>query len=222
MDLKHLHILQESSAECLRYRRQHYWSFIVSVFENTPKNLVVQARAQLEHSSLTVKVSVKSTYLHFNPWRILEEITKPVDPCGTMPQESWHPGKGAKPVTLSNFTEGKCGPMQVINKQNWENFNNRGTKMLLLSDKLWLIANNPKSFVNRSKSIKNFMVPFYGWGSTASKLEPLWGGSLLFPNKFPEIPGTHFINLERMKGWVDLGATEWFWPWDSWIANPAL
>ena len=25
----------------------------------------------------------------------------------------------------------------------------------------------------------NFMVPFYGWGSTASRLEPLRGGSLL-------------------------------------------
>ena len=24
------------------------------------------------------------------------------------------------------------------------------------------------------------MAPFYGWGSTASRLEPLWGGSLLF------------------------------------------
>ena len=26
----------------------------------------------------------------------------------------------------------------------------------------------------------NFMAPFYGWGSTASRLEPLRGGSLLF------------------------------------------
>ena len=31
------------------------------------------------------------------------------------------------------------------------------------------------------------MTPFYGWGSTASKLEPPWGGSLLFTTKFPEI-----------------------------------
>ena len=29
------------------------------------------------------------------------------------------------------------------------------------------------------------MAPFYGWGSTASRLEPLWGGSLLFTTKFP-------------------------------------
>ena len=37
---------------------------------------------------------------------------------------------------------------------------------------------------------KNFMAPFYGWGSTTSRLEPLRGGSLLFTAKFPEIPGT--------------------------------
>ena len=67
---------------------------------------------------------------------------------------------------------------------------------------------------------KNFKAPFYGWGSIASKLEPLWGGSLLFTTKLQEIPGTHFINLRRMKGWVNLGATQWFWTQDPWIGNP--
>ena len=38
--------------------------------------------------------------------------------------------------------------------------------------------------------------------------EPLRGGSLPFTTKFPEIPNTHFINLGRMKGWVDLRATQ--------------
>ena len=42
------------------------------------------------------------------------------------------------------------------------------------------------------------MAPLSGWGSTASRLEPLRGGSLLFTKnswyseisqKFPEIPG---------------------------------
>ena len=47
------------------------------------------------------------------------------------------------------------------------------------------------------------MAPFYGWGSIASRLETLWGGSLLCSTKFPEIPGTHFINLGKIKGWVD-------------------
>ena len=69
--------------------------------------------------------------------------------------------------------------------------------------------------------LKNFMAPFSGWGSTASRLEPLRGGSLLFTSKFPEIPGTHFTDLGRMKGWVDLGVTQWFWTGDSWIGNPA-
>ena len=64
---------------------------------------------------------------------------------------------------------------------------------------------------------KKFMVPFHGWSSTASRLEPLWGGSLFF-TKFPEIPGTHFIDLERI--WVGLGATQWFWKRDPWIGNP--
>ena len=50
------------------------------------------------------------------------------------------------------------------------------------------------------------MAPFYGWGSTAS----LRGGSLLFTIRFPEIPGTQFIDLGRMKGSIDLGATQRF------------
>ena len=43
------------------------------------------------------------------------------------------------------------------------------------------------------------MTSFYGLGSTASRLEPLRGGSLLFSTEFPEIPGTNFIDLGRMK-----------------------
>ena len=44
------------------------------------------------------------------------------------------------------------------------------------------------------------MVPFYGRGSTASRLEPLGGDSLLLTTKFLEIPGTYFIDLRKMKG----------------------
>ena len=43
---------------------------------------------------------------------------------------------------------------------------------------------------------KNFMLPFYGWGWTTSRLDPLWGGSLLYNTKFPEVPRTHFIKLQ--------------------------
>ena len=54
------------------------------------------------------------------------------------------------------------------------------------------------------------MAPFYGWGSTASRLEPLREGSLLFTTKFPDIPSTHFTDLGRMKGTVHVEATKWF------------
>ena len=43
------------------------------------------------------------------------------------------------------------------------------------------------------------MVPFYGRGSTVPTLETLRKGSLLFTFTFPEIPGTHPIDLERIK-----------------------
>ena len=45
----------------------------------------------------------------------------------------------------------------------------------------------------KKKTKKKTLWPlfFYGWGSTASRLEPLRGGSLLFTTKFPEISGTH-------------------------------
>ena len=50
---------------------------------------------------------------------------------------------------------------------------------------------------NTSKK-KNFMAPFYWWGSTASRLEPLRGGSLLFttsPQKFL------VLTLSTSEGW---------------------
>ena len=54
------------------------------------------------------------------------------------------------------------------------------------------------------------MTSFYGWGSTASRLGPLRGDGLLFTTKFPEIPGSQFIDLGRIKGRVNLGAIHWF------------
>ena len=41
------------------------------------------------------------------------------------------------------------------------------------------------------------MAPFYGWGSTASRLEPLRGGSLLFTTKFPEISWYSFYRPQE-------------------------
>ena len=41
------------------------------------------------------------------------------------------------------------------------------------------------------------MAPFYGLGSTASRLQPLRGSSLLFTIQFPEIPGTHITHFNN-------------------------
>ena len=89
---------------------------------------------------------------------------------------------------------------------------------------IWVLLGRGREYVTLkfkgwSKCVgqNNFMAPFSGWGSTASRLEPLRGGSLLFTTKFPEIPGNHFIDPGRMKDWVDLGASLWFWTWDLWI-----
>ena len=51
--------------------------------------------------------------------------------------------------------------------------------------------------------------------------EPLRGDSSLFNTKSPVVPGTNFINLERIKGWVNLGATQWFRTPDPSTGNPA-
>ena len=40
--------------------------------------------------------------------------------------------------------------------------------------------------------------------------EPLRGGNLIFTNMFPEIPGTHLMDLGRMKDLVEFGATQLF------------
>ena len=48
---------------------------------------------------------------------------------------------------------------------------------------------------------KKLYGPFSWMGFNCLKaIEPLRGGSLLFTIQFPEIPGTHFIDLGRMKG----------------------
>ena len=70
-----------------------------------------------------------------------------------MPKEPWHPGKSAK---LDRVIQLNCGEVRTHasykTTRTWENFNNQGTKMILLSSKLWLITNNSMSFANGSKS----------------------------------------------------------------------
>ena len=86
--------------------------------------------------------------------RILKETTEPAGPFGTMPQEPWHPGKDAKPNRVIQLN---CGEVRTHasskTTRTWENFNNQGTKMILLSHELSSIASNSKKFANGSKVI---------------------------------------------------------------------
>ena len=78
---------------------------------------------------------------------------------------------------------------------------------------------NEKSFQSEIKLYDPFLwVGFICLKAT----EPLWADSLLFTIKCPEISGTHLINLGRMKGWVNLGATQWFWTQDHWFHKCSL
>ena len=68
---------------------------------------------------------------------------------------------------------------------------------------------------------KTFTALSYRSSSTVSRLQkPLRGNSLLLITRFPVLLGTHLVNLRRMKGWVELGATKQFWTWNTWIENP--
>ena len=82
------------------------------------------------------------------------ETTETAGPFGIMPLEPWDPGEDAKPDRVIQLD---CGEVRTHASykatRTWENFNNRGTKMILLSGELWSIANNSKSFENGSKSI---------------------------------------------------------------------
>ena len=62
------------------------------------------------------------------------------------------------------------------------------------------------------------LLPFVRKGQ--SYKEPLWKYSLLLTTQSSGVPGTHLMDLGRMKGWVDFGATQWFWTQVLWIRNP--
>ena len=41
-------------------------------------------------------------------------------------------------------------------------------------------------------------------------------GQFIFAIMSLGVPGTQLIDLGRMKGWVNLRTTQWFWTWDPW------
>ena len=64
-------------------------------------------------------------------------MTEPAGPFGAMLQEPWHPGTDAKPDRVIQIKSMEVRThVSYKATRTWENFNNRGTKMILLSDKL--------------------------------------------------------------------------------------
>ena len=43
------------------------------------------------------------------------------------------------------------------------------------------------------------MTPFYGWGSTPSRVQNHYEKTLFLPLSTQEIPGTHFIDMWNMR-----------------------
>ena len=84
-----------------------------------------------------------------------------------MPQEPWHPGKDAKPDHVIQLNCGEVRTHATYKAtRTWENSNNQGIKMILLSDELWSIANNSKSFANGIKLIISNNLPYLGLSKT--------------------------------------------------------
>ena len=54
------------------------------------------------------------------------------------------------------------------------------------------------------------MTSFWMGFNRVKVIAPPQGDSLLFTTKSPGVPGTHLIDLGRIKGSVDLGATKRF------------
>ena len=75
-------------------------------------------------------------------------------------------------------------------------------------------------FLRPIKKNNNFMVPFYGWGSTASRLELLRGSSLLFTTKFPEILVLILSTSEEWKAELTLEPSSGFKHRTSGIKKP--
>ena len=84
-------------------------------------------------------------------------MTETVGWFGTMPQEPWHPGNGAKPDCVIQLSYGEVHThASYKTTRTWDKFNSWGTAVILLSDELYL---------GHSKS--NHLIPFrFPWWSS--------------------------------------------------------
>ena len=120
--------VQESAAGFMYLSMRMHPKFAASSPSKLPQlYLVVQRRAQLEYGSHIVTVSVEATCQLFKPWRILKDTMEPAGPFETMPQEPWHPGKGAKLDRIIQLNWGEVRThASYKTTRTLENFINRG------------------------------------------------------------------------------------------------
>ena len=98
-------------------------------------------------------------------------------------------------IFICPFESGKCGKEwkklpKFEHLENENSFSDEGKNVL-------------RSFLRAFK--KNFIAPFYGWGSTASRLQLLRGGSLVKKGK---IADTSFTNT-YFEEYLPMSACEW-------------
>ena len=95
----------------------------------------------------------------------------------------------------------------------WTNLINRQLQLCYLAKKLSKYCNIHIRAKPEILKLKKKLYGLFFWMgfNCPEATGPLQGDSLLFTTKSSEIRGTHLIDLERMKGWVNIGATQWFW-----------
>ena len=125
----------------------------------------------------------------------------------------------------------QCRDFRII---SWEMSSTKLENFIFFPKDQWLKLNcslqapsrtlylHKKDNQNAKETNKKCMVPFYGRGSTVSRLQCHCEETVYFlSTKSPGVSGTQLINLGRMKGLVNLGETQWFWTLGSFIRNPA-
>ena len=145
----YLYNLLENAVDDLRSRRETAARVTCIFLRLHPKSCFifrlklqeVYLVAQECRWNIVVEVGVEAKCQHFMPQNILMETTKPVGQFATMLHELSHRGKGAKldHVIQLNCRE-KCTHASYKTTRIWENFNKWGSKMILFSDELRIIA----------------------------------------------------------------------------------
>ena len=107
-------------------------------------------------------------------------------------------------ITINALFSCEKNPGPILTCVNYLNFKLLSFLLLLLLLFFELLHSNQKACLKLKKKLYG---PFFWMGFNCLKARATSRRQFTFTTKFPEISGTHFTDLGRMKGWVDLGAT---------------